>query len=430
MKNRTFLTIQKHDAIFTASMIWVVCIVLTAIFAPLIANDKPIYLKTGNQYYFPAISGTETISVQNQHNLNVTVDVRDHYQLLSIKAYFIMPPVQFYPNRSDIINSGYKSPSDKHLKKSPEGVITERKGLERHLLGTGKRGDDLLAGLIHGTRISITAGILSMIIAGVIGIFLGSAAGYFGDKSIRIKRASFLTGCFGFIPAWFYAVQLRTSAIENAINTSPVHFWLQILLSVVIFIGVIFLFIKAGRLFGKIRWMNHQINVPVDSMISRCIEIFTSIPSLILIISLAAISKPSLVNLIMIIGLTSWTEIARLTRAEMLRLRKLDFIAAARGMAFTEWYILFRHGLPNAIAPATVAISFGIASAILIESGLTFLGIGVPQDIATWGSLLYSGKENFNAWWLVIFPGIAIFLTVTSFNLIGEHLRERWDPRS
>jgi peptide/nickel transport system permease protein len=130
-----------------------------------------------------------------------------------------------------------------------------------------------------------------------------------------------------------------------------------------------------------------------------------------------------------IIGLTSWTEIARFTRAEFLKIRNLEYIQAGQALGYSEARIIFRHALPNGIAPALVAIAFGIASAILIESGLSFLGIGVPADVVTWGSLVNAGRENFQAWWLVVYPGLAIFITVTIYNLLGEGLRDALDPR-
>jgi len=168
----------------------------------------------------------------------------------------------------------------------------------------------------------------------------------------------------------------------------------------------------------------------VDLIISRMIEILNFIPFLILIISIAAIAKEkSIINLMVIIGLTFWTGIARLTRAEFLRISNLDYIQAAKSMGFKEFRIIFKHALPNGIAPSLVAIAFGVASAILIESALSFLGIGVPPSTVTWGSLLSAGREQFSAWWLVIFPGLAIFLTVTIYNLLGEGLRDALDPR-
>ena len=171
------------------------------------------------------------------------------------------------------------------------------------------------------------------------------------------------------------------------------------------------------------------MRIPSDMLLSRLIEIVVSLPLFILILAIAAISRPSLINLMIIIGFTNWTGIARLTRAEMLRIRHLEFIQSAEALGYSNFRIIFRHALPNAIAPALVSISFGIANAILIESALSFIGLGVPPDITTWGSLLNAGRSNFNAWWLVVFPGLFIFITVTVYNLIGEGLRDALDPK-
>ena len=131
----------------------------------------------------------------------------------------------------------------------------------------------------------------------------------------------------------------------------------------------------------------------------------------------------------LIIGLISWTSIARFTRAEFFRTRSLNYIEASRALGFSERRIIFKHALPNSIAPVFVAIAFGVAVAIITESSLSFLGIGVPDDLVTWGALLRAGQERFTAWWMVVFPGTAIFLTVTIFNLIGDALRDATDPK-
>ena len=131
-----------------------------------------------------------------------------------------------------------------------------------------------------------------------------------------------------------------------------------------------------------------------------------------------------------IIGLTSWTEIARFTRAEFLKVRELDYISAAQALGYSNRRIIFKHAFPNSIGPVFVTIVFGIASAILIESGLSFLNIGVPDDVVTWGSMLNMGRVEPEAWWMIIFPGIAIFITITIYNLIGEGLRDAIDPKN
>ena len=107
----------------------------------------------------------------------------------------------------------------------------------------------------------------------------------------------------------------------------------------------------------------------------------------------------------------------------------MEYIQAGQSLGFSEARIIFKHALPNGVAPALVAIAFGVAAAILIESSLSFLGVGVPPDVVTWGSLISSGRQNYAAWWLVIFPGLAIFVTVAVYNLLGEGLRDATDPK-
>jgi peptide/nickel transport system permease protein len=204
----------------------------------------------------------------------------------------------------------------------------------------------------------------------------------------------------------------------------------QLFLSVALLLGITWVFFRMGRLL-RFGFLSKSVNVPLDRYISRFIEIFNSMPRLLLIISISAvIEERSLWLVMVIIGMTSWTEIARFVRAELLKVRELDYIQAARSMGFSEGRIIFRHALPNAMAPVFVYIAFGIASAILIESGLSFLNIGVPDEVVTWGSMLNIGRMEPEAWWMIIFPGLAIFVTITVYNLIGEGLRDALDPKN
>jgi peptide/nickel transport system permease protein len=131
-----------------------------------------------------------------------------------------------------------------------------------------------------------------------------------------------------------------------------------------------------------------------------------------------------------IIGLTGWTQVARLTRAEFLRVKNEDYIKAARALGYSDFRTIFRHVLPNTLTPVLVTATFGVAQAILVESGLSFLGFGAPPEQATWGALLSSARDILpGGWWLTLFPGFAIFVTVTVYNLVGEGLRDALDPR-
>jgi peptide/nickel transport system permease protein len=143
-----------------------------------------------------------------------------------------------------------------------------------------------------------------------------------------------------------------------------------------------------------------------------------------------AFLPPSIYNIMLVIGITRWTDIARYTRAEFVRLKAHEFTEAARALGIGDGKIIFRHILPNSLAPVLVTATFGIASAILIENSLTFLGLGVQPPTPSWGGLLASAREQDFAWWLTIFPGAAIFVTVTAYNLLGEGLRDASDPRA
>ncbi len=168
----------------------------------------------------------------------------------------------------------------------------------------------------------------------------------------------------------------------------------------------------------------------IDILLSRLIELVMCIPALVLILALIAVlENPTIWHLMAVLGVTGWTGIARLTRAEFLKLSKSEFVTAARALGAGQLRIMFRHILPNALAPVVVPISFGIAAAILIESGLSFLGFGAPPPNPSWGTLLNAGRSNLQMWWLIFFPGLAIFLTVLAYNLIGEGLQEATDPR-
>ncbi|PYS38337.1 MAG: peptide ABC transporter permease [Acidobacteria bacterium] len=168
----------------------------------------------------------------------------------------------------------------------------------------------------------------------------------------------------------------------------------------------------------------------LDIIASRLIEIMLTIPTFFLIITVVAFLPQSIFNIMVVIGITNWPTVARLTRGEFLKAKSLEYVVAARAMGATDGRTIFRHVLPNALAPVFVAATFGVASAILIESTLSFLGFGVPPSTASWGSILSNARQLLpSAWWLTAFPGLAIFLTVTSYNLVGEGLRDATDPR-
>lgn len=219
-----------------------------------------------------------------------------------------------------------------------------------HLLGTDELGRDLLSRIIWGSRVSLKVGFVAVGIAIMIGIVIGSIAGFYGGR--------------------------------------------------------------------------------IDAVLMRFVDIMLAFPTFFLILAVIAILEPSIFTIMAVIGVTSWMDVARLVRAEFLTLKERDYVDAARAIGVSNRRLMFRHILPNALSPVFVSATFGVAGAILIESGLSFLGLGVQPPDPSWGNILTAGKDNIEvAWWLSLYPGLAILITVLSYNLVGEGLRDALDPR-
>lgn len=168
----------------------------------------------------------------------------------------------------------------------------------------------------------------------------------------------------------------------------------------------------------------------VDNLLQRFTEIVQSFPTMFLLLTIIAIVDRSIFNIMVVIGITSWPGLARLVRSEVLSLKKQDFTEAARSIGATDIRIIFKHILPNAIAPIIVNATLRIAGAILAESALSFLGLGVQEPFPSWGSILNAGRNHLRyAIWITLFPGLLIFITVLAFNYIGDGLRDALDPR-
>ncbi len=168
----------------------------------------------------------------------------------------------------------------------------------------------------------------------------------------------------------------------------------------------------------------------VDSLIMRFVDLMLCFPTFFLILAVIAFLEPSIWNIMVVIGVTGWMGVARLVRAEFLSLKEREFVLSARALGASDLRIISRHILPNALAPVLVSVTLGVAGAILTESALSFLGIGIQPPTPSWGNILTGGKDNLEiAWWLSFFPGLAILVTVLGYNLLGEGIRDALDPR-
>ena len=279
-----------------------------------------------------------------------------------------------------------------------------------YLFGTDDLGRDVFARMLQGAWVSLTVGFVAVGISVLIGIFMGGIAGYFGQRYIRMSHllwlAFLLAGIGLLVSKHLYAGTIIV------IGAAACPFLLRSGIK-----------LPAAGILKK-------NTLSIDTLIMRFVDIMLCFPSFFLILTVVALLPASIYNIMIIIGLTSWMGATRFVRAEFLSLRELDFVSAARALGLSDFRIIFRHMMPNAVAPVLVSATIGIASAILTEAGLSFLGFGVPPPHATWGNILSDGKRFiFDAPWLTFIPGFAILVVVLSFNLFGEGLRDVMNPK-
>ena len=286
-----------------------------------------------------------------------------------------------------------------------------------YLFGTDDLGRDVFARMLQGAWVSLTVGFVAVGISVLIGILMGGISGYFGQNQISVDQI------LAAIVLLFAVGLLLFGAISLGV------------VSVLIVSAYIVFSLRWKKGLGKRtlpKWMKVFLTgaISIDTLIMRFVDIMLCFPSFFLILTVVALLPASMYNIMIVIGLTSWMGATRFVRAEFLSLREQDFVTAARALGISNWRIIFRHMIPNAIAPVLVSATIGIAMAILTEAGLSFLGFGVPPPHATWGNILSDGKRFiFDAPWLTFVPGFAILVVVLSFNLFGEGLRDILNPK-
>ena len=295
--------------------------------------------------------------------------------------------------------------------------VEEIPRLGLYLFGTDDLGRDVFTRMMQGAWVSLSVGFVAVGISVIIGIILGGIGGYYGQNHIRGDHILFL-------------VILHSGLILLLLWVRPL--WVASLVGILW--GLIFsvCWIKAWKRWHLPKWLSilRKDTISIDTLIMRFVDIMLCFPSFFLILTVVALLPASMYNIMIVIGLTSWMGATRFVRAEFLSLREQDFVTAAHALGVNDWRIIFRHMIPNAISPVLVSATIGIATAILTEAGLSFLGFGVPPPDATWGNILSDGKRFiFDAPWLTFIPGFAILIVVLSFNLFGEGLRDILNPK-
>ncbi len=321
---------------------------------------------------------------------------------------FIPPLIPYSAKKLDAANSPFVSPF------APQNTPSV---YQHHWLGTDELGRDVAAGLIAGTRTALLIGVGGVLLALLIGLPIGLAAGFYGDNRLEMNiLALILRGGFFVLLLFYFFVFLNLKESSVWILTKLLAFFIAFELIINIL---------QKYFFNKFKILNKKIIVPLDLLVMRFVDIMQSIPFILWILgALTIMNHLSVTSLILLMGVTSWVSFTRLVRGEMIRIRQLEFMEAAETIGASPSHIILRHALPNVLTPVLIAFSFGIANGVLLEAFLSFIGLGLAAEEVTWGTMLMAARTDFGNWWMAIFPGMAIFITVYTFNRLGEVLTE------
>lgn len=365
-----------------------------AFFGSFIANEKPLYCTIKGESVFPVFQEwVANLGITQTKNYNVL----DWAQCSDCQAV-IRTAIPYSSKTIDSKNSNFKSPFD------TQDISSWR---YRHWLGTDQLGQDVLAGIITGTNTAFIIGIGATILAILIGTFFGILAGYFGDNKIKLSLFNIFTLLFtSFFLMWI---------------TMQMPIYQSIIMSI---IGFLIIFYLIHFIEKRVIHNQKKYPIPLDSLIFRSIEVIRSIPTLFfLLLLIAIVGKCNQWQLLLFLSLLSWMYVAIFVRAEVLKVKYFDYIQAAKSLGLSNFQTITKHVLPNVTTPIAILFATMVTGLIMAESSLSFLGIGLPLEQVTWGSMLRQAQNNIEAWWLALFPGLCLFGVGLLFNLMAEKWR-------
>ncbi|MBJ6118471.1 ABC transporter permease [Pontibacter sp. BT310] len=324
------------------------------------------------------------------------------YLLALLILVLVLPflPLLYTPNQLDL-----------------ENVFLKPFESSTHVFGTDQLGRDVLVNTLHGARNGLLIALPVMLISSFIGTTIGALAGYFGNNKINSRRGSLLIVVCCVLLLLYYVLHVPLQVVTYDLSETIVYISFIVGTSI-----CLFLWYAIRPLLNRLSSLRAKAKIPFDSITLRSIELLTSLPKLLILISVSAFAPPSVMLLSVVLICTYWTGTARLSRAEMLRIKQLPYMEAALSTGMSHKRIIFKEAIPNLISPVVVAFIFGVGGLLAIESTLSFLGIGLPATFPSWGRTIAGIRSNLSAWWLVAFPGGFLALTVLALQICSYHL--------
>ena len=375
-------------------------LLIIAVLAPFLANESPLLVKDRDGWYSPFFS--QDVVQWNQRILNKDPEL----------DFVLQPLIPWTAGRTDYVNADFAAPLEEQYYLASDNTKQKLPLRYHHFLGTDLRGSDVLSGLLNALRITFLIGIVSTCIAAFFAFIAGVLAAWYAAEGWSASRLSLLIGVLILLVV---VVMLRN--LEFAPELAG-GYYLQIA-----FMLLLFYILKRH----PISFFERKVRLPIDAIMTRLSEVFSTFPRFILVIVMGAFLRPSLMQVILLLSITGWPDLARVLRAEILRLKDLNFIDAGRISGAGSFRLLIKHLLPNAWPVLSVTLLYALAMNILMEAGLGFLGMGIPDSYISLGGMMAQGKDHLEAWWIILFPGLLLSFTLFCLYRYAESLRPAYD---
>ncbi len=377
------------------SMKVIVFYVLVGLLAPVISNDLPLVRIDQGEWSFPFLN-------QDQE-YNSSLKKND-------AGFEIYAPFGYSSGKSDPFNMSFRGPFDQQFAENEKGGLVDIPLQKRHWLGTNLLGSDLLADILYGTRISMFIAVIATLLASILALFLGFLAGWYGPGSLKLSAVKILL-IFLLVFYWCHLL-LNIESRDDG--------WLGWIVSVSVFI----ILMKVIGKWKMVSASNLKLSIPIDAIFLRFTELFSAIPRVILVLAFIQLLSASILSIILLLAISAWVDLARIVRAELQSIKSMTYMDAAVMSGIKGARLLLVQVLPNIWPTVLVYMLYTFAGNIAIEAGLSFLGFGLPATVKTLGGLIAEGKNNFDAWWMIVFPGLWLSIFIYAMFSLSDKLRQ------
>lgn len=409
----------------TFAIAYLLCWIIVAVFASFIASPLPLYVVKDGQTFYPMFQPLRVLTCYNPRTRTQSPQILSKIDWRNQKTTRIVWTLIPY-NHIGNAELSAQSPLGEQFSLDTLQQKAPLYGKFRHWAGTDNNNRDVLAFLVIGSRNALIIALGILICISLLGFTLGGIAGFWGDKGIGWTRGEKWGVILLLFPAFFYGIYLPRFALTDAWRNSTFE---GIFLTIVC-LAVVCALLLLGKFMGKLLAKNMAFlgvlsALPTDKWVTRLLDIQYTLPLFLIFMSFSVIFPKGAGTIIAVVSITGYVGFARITRAWVKQAAQTQYVEAARALGYTDFRILYKHIFPNLAAKFGVLLLLSMADILSIDAALSFLGIGLAPEAASWGAMLAEARNHPDAWWLLFFPLFLLFCTVASLHILAQSLKEK-----